>query len=474
MIFGIKKPRERKIYRRMLQNRIGKLVLLMVIVLGALLPMKVVYGDTLKDIPNRSSEEITYLLEENVLSGYPDGTFRPDKKVTREEAATLIGRALHLDGTKRETVFSDVSRYSYASGYIQSSYDQGAISGYPDGTYKPSVTMSRGQMAVVLTQSFGLSSGDNARYGDVDSGAYYYDDVQKVTSAGIAAGYPDGTYKPEASITREEFALFVARALNERFRVSSELDTIGERVVTADILNLRSGPSTGYRIVGKLEAGSVIKVYEEIGNWLKISYNNLTGYVHKDYTVKKQNGSRVIAIDAGHGGKDSGATGNGLVEKEVILDVSKQVRNLLEQSGIQVVMTRPDDTFISLNGRVDYAVEHNADTFVSIHANYFSDESANGIETYYSSSSLDERAASSKQLATFIQDRLVAALDLRDRGVKDVPFRVIDDTPLPSALVELGFISNDEDASKLGSSYWREKAAEGIYKGILDYYNWKE
>ncbi|WLR49034.1 N-acetylmuramoyl-L-alanine amidase [Halobacillus litoralis] len=455
----------------MLQNRIKMLVFLLALVTAAVWPSNVAKAASLSDIPDRSEEEINYLMNQGVLSGYPDGTFKPHKEVTREEAATLIARALKLDGTQRNTVFSDVSRYSYASGYIQSSYEQGAISGYPDGTYKPKETMTRGQMAVSVSNAFSLGSGSNGSYGDVSSYAYYYDAVKSVTSAGVAAGYPDGTYRPESAITREEFALFVARALNEQFRVSTDIDSYGERVVTADILNVRSGPSTGYSIVGKLSEGTTIEVHEDLGSWLKISYGSLNGYVHEDYTTSHSS-SHIIAIDAGHGDGDGGATGNGLLEKEVNLDVAKRVQKYLVDAGIKVVMTRDDDTFVELEDRVDYAVNRNADTFVSIHSNSFYMESANGIETYYSSASLDDRARKSKQLATYIQNRLVPALDLADRGVKDVPYHVISETPLPSALVELGFVTNDTDASRLGSDYWRERAAKAIAQGIQDYYNW--
>ena len=98
---------------------------------------------------------------------------------------------------------------------------------------------------------------------------------------------------------------------------------------------------------------------------------------------------------------------------------------------------------------------------------------ASGTETYYSTAST--RAENSKQLATFIQNRLYPALGTKNRGVKNSQTsHVIYKNPLPAALVELGFISNDSDASKLSSDYYRDKAAEAIALGIEDYYNWKK
>ena len=118
------------------------------------------------------------------------------------------------------------------------------------------------------------------------------------------------------------------------------------------------------------------------------------------------------------------------------------------------------------------AVNANADAFVSIHANSSTARDANGTETYYSTAAT--RAEDSKQLATFIQNRLYPALGTKNRGVKTADFHVIYKTPLPATLVELGFISNSSDASKLASDYYRNKAAEAIALGIQDYYNWKK
>ena len=135
-------------------------------------------------------------------------------------------------------------------------------------------------------------------------------------------------------------------------------------------------------------------------------------------------------------------------------------------------MTRSDDTFIELNERVNIAVRNNSDAFVSIHTNSFSSGSANGTETYFSSASTN-RLEDSKKLATYIQNRLYKVLETNNRGVKDSGYLVLRTNPLPSVLVELGFISNSKDSAKLGSETYRNKAADAIASGIVDYYNWK-
>ena len=91
----------------------------------------------LSDIPSTAAKEINFLLDKKIIAGYEDGTFKPTRNVNRGEAAIMLGRALNLDGTQRATSFSDVNASAKASGYIQSAVKKGIISGYKDGTFKP-------------------------------------------------------------------------------------------------------------------------------------------------------------------------------------------------------------------------------------------------------------------------------------------------------------------------------------------------
>ena len=102
-------------------------------------------------------EEIKFLAGVGVIAGYSDGTFRPNEKVTRAQAAMMIGRALNLDGTKRSAAFSDVSDSHQASGYIASAAEAGIIKGYQNGTFRPDETVTRGQMAIFLSRVFQLN-----------------------------------------------------------------------------------------------------------------------------------------------------------------------------------------------------------------------------------------------------------------------------------------------------------------------------
>ena len=434
-----------------------------------------VSATTLNDIPAGSSSEISYLLDKGVIKGYPGNLFLPNQYVTRDEAATMIGRALGLDGTQRATIFPDVGKDSYASGYIQSAVEKNIIGGYSDGRFGPKDKITRGHMAFLLQRAFNLTEGSNITFIDVPKSSAEYTAIDQITTAGLSNGYADGSFKPALPVTREQFSLFVARGLNKDFRVSFLGQPIKEASVNVeswDVLNVRSGPSSDYAKVGSLKAGTKVSVYRYEGDWAYISSGSIIGYVNSYYLSTPTKG-HVIAIDPGHGGSDPGAIGiGGMLEKELNLSVGLKVESLLKNMGIEVVMTRRTDTYPTLTERVNIAVNGKADAFLSIHGNKFNAESANGTETYYSTASV--RSEDSKQLATFVQNRLYPALGTTNRGVKTANYTVIYSTPLPSALVELGFISNTSDASKLASDTYRNKAAEAIALGIQDYYNWKK
>jgi N-acetylmuramoyl-L-alanine amidase len=173
----------------------------------------------------------------------------------------------------------------------------------------------------------------------------------------------------------------------------------------------------------------------------------------------------LIVIDPGHGGIDPGAVGiNGLQEIQVIFPISLRVTELLQQHGANVVLTRQDNRTLDLEPRVQLAERVNADMFVSIHANAISmtRPDVNGVETYYYYSS-------GREVAEFIQDSLLQATGMRDRGVKSARFYVLVNTSMPSTLVEVGFVTGAEDAPLLSDPLFRELLAHAIARGILEY-----
>ncbi|MGD0415177.1 MAG: N-acetylmuramoyl-L-alanine amidase [Terriglobales bacterium] len=214
-----------------------------------------------------------------------------------------------------------------------------------------------------------------------------------------------------------------------------------------------------------------------------------------------------IVIDAGHGGHDTGTIGpNGLMEKDVVLDVSKRLGRLLESRlGAEVIYTRQDDTFIPLETRTAIANRERADLFISIHANSSRDSDARGVETYYlnftsspealevaarenavSEKSIHElqdlvkkiamkdKIDESREFAGDVQQSLYGGLALenagiRNRGIKKAPFIVLIGANMPSILAEISFVSNPTDERKLETSEHRQRIAESLYRGVSKY-----
>ena len=214
-----------------------------------------------------------------------------------------------------------------------------------------------------------------------------------------------------------------------------------------------------------------------------------------------------IVIDPGHGGHDTGTIGpNGLLEKELVLDVSRRLGKLLAaRLGAQVVFTRRDDTFIPLETRTSIANQEQADLFVSVHANSSYDPDARGVETYYlnfTSSpealevaarenaasdksihelqdlvkkiALKEKIEESREFASDVQGALHTGLATRNpgernRGVKKAPFVVLIGANMPSILAEISFISNPGDERRLRTPEYRQRIAESLYHGISRY-----
>jgi N-acetylmuramoyl-L-alanine amidase len=210
-----------------------------------------------------------------------------------------------------------------------------------------------------------------------------------------------------------------------------------------------------------------------------------------------------VIIDPGHGGHDTGTIGpSGYAEKDLVLDVSKRLKELVEKElGAEVVLTRDDDKFIPLETRTAIANQSEGDLFISVHANSSRVRAVRGVETFYlnlttSRESLDiatrENAASehsihelqelskkillqdkveeSRELARVIQKSLASRRNSgTDRGVKQAPFIVLMGANMPSILAEISFISNPQEEKLLKDSDYRQSIAESLFAGVRSY-----
>lgn len=217
-------------------------------------------------------------------------------------------------------------------------------------------------------------------------------------------------------------------------------------------------------------------------------------------------GIRTIVIDPGHGGKEVGAVGpNGLMEKDVTLSVARKLASALERTGSRVVLTRDDDSIVSLDQRTAIANQYKADLFLSVHMNAAVVKDAKGSETYFlsleASDELARRAAEtenaaaanipaaatsdlklilwdlaqqeylqeSSRFAQVIQEEMNKATGVQNRGVKQAPFKVLIGATMPAALVEVGFISNPEEESKLQSDAFQSTMVDALVRAVQRY-----
>jgi len=226
-------------------------------------------------------------------------------------------------------------------------------------------------------------------------------------------------------------------------------------------------------------------------------------------TLPRQLGLSVsrVVIDPGHGGRDPGASGHGLTESALTLDLAQRVTTQLHASGVEVLLTRQSDQFVPLDHRVDLTTRNNADLFISLHVNASQREDTRGIETYVLDFTDDDQSqlvaarenqqtgrtlseldsyvtaitnsakiSESDRLALYIQQHLVTTLrtvapDMPDLGIKQAPFVVLVGTQVPSVLVEIGFLSNASDAALLKTEQFRESVASAIASAVLHYRN---
>jgi len=227
---------------------------------------------------------------------------------------------------------------------------------------------------------------------------------------------------------------------------------------------------------------------------------------------------KTIVLDAGHGGHDTGATGpTGLMEKDLVLDVTRRVAKLVEaRLGMKVLLTRDSDNFVTLRDRTSYANRQHADVFVSIHANAHREAAADGVETYFLSSEATDSTArqvaaaengvvqleqpsgrgagqvdivkailwdlaqsefqvESSRLAEVVHDSMTQTLRISNRGVKQAGFYVLGGAAMPAILLEIGFVTNPREEKKLKDTKYRDEISRAIFAGLAEYKrNWDQ
>jgi len=473
---------------------------------------------------------VEYLSGAKVVAGYPDGTFHPGAALSRGQAAKMLVRQRGLatdSGTRR---FADVDA-SY-SPYVETAADKGWITGYSDGTFRPYVGLQRQHMAVIMVRSLGWAEAAEALTGSqvaaqidpfsdaagiaVEARPY----VALALARGLFQGGADGLLSPGTSITRGQFSLVAYRA------ELRDLAVIGAIRVGADypdmtrvVFDLSAAPGA---VTSRMSGSSVLVIdvakavaagggadasvgspevqraatrqlsYRPQAARITLTLDRFSRFEVSTLPPSDGKGDRIvvdvfkrtdgppgggpplIALDAGHGGSDTGAIGvTGVKEKDINLAITLEVDKILREKGLRTMLTRSDDSYPTLQERTDLANQAQANIFVSVHNNAAGDPASDGTETFYWGTDA-EYSVEGKRLAEAIQRNLIASLGSDDRGARThwKNLHVLAASNMTAVLTEVGFLTNAEEEAKLKDPAYQKKAAAAVARGILEYLGW--
>ena len=418
---------------------------------------------------------IAAMEKENIIKGREPGVFDPEGKVTRAEMAAMLVRAYNLKSKVTgpvPTKFADLENH-WGKEEVNILVELKLSLGTENG-WKPNDSITREQAAQLTAQTDKFSKNSDR---PVETKKMYIDRKFITYHApSLSSGISANQHNPQTVEIKEERDGWIKIATSNGDKwtpLVEKTEVINEGFTTY------AEASSSSKVMGTHNAQQVT-VIEENGSWIRIRMGAGFQWVNKNQLNPVKQGNflegKAIIIDPGHGGVDPGHSGVKMDESAIVLDTSLRVQKQFEQkTPFTVLLTRNDDTRPgntpgeSLKKRVEFAQENKGDIFVSIHANGFN-EQVEGTETFYYRSATNPNSEESRVLAEKVQKRLVQALQSNDRGVKTENFYVVKYNTMPAILAELGFIDAKGEGEKLATEEWRQRAAEAIYQGILDYY----
>lgn len=424
---------------------------------------------------NWAASFIAAMEKENIIKGREPGVFDPEGKVTRAEMAAMLVRAYNLKSKVTgpvPTKFADLENH-WGKEEVNILVELKLSLGTENG-WKPNDSITREQAAQLTAQTDKFSKNSDR---PVETKKMYIDRKFITYHApSLSSGISANQHNPQTIEIKEERDGWIKIATSNGDKwtpLVEKTEVINEGFTTY------AEASSSSKVIGTHNAQQVT-VIEENGSWIRIRMGAGFQWVNKNQLNPVKQGNflegKAIIIDPGHGGVDPGHSGVKMDESAIVLDTSLRVQKLFEQkTPFTVLLTRNDDTRPgntpgeSLKKRVEFAQENKGDIFVSIHANGFN-EQVEGTETFYYRSATNPNSEESRVLAEKVQKRLVQALQSNDRGVKTENFYVVKYNTMPAILAELGFIDAKGEGEKLATEEWRQRAAEAIYQGILDYY----
>ncbi|MBE9177518.1 S-layer homology domain-containing protein [Oculatella sp. LEGE 06141] len=473
------------------------------------------------EVPTYATGAVAIATQKRIIVNYPKpDQLEPLLDITRAGVAAIVYQALVATGRVRAIAssyvvmpdttipsFTDVQGH-WAEAFIRGLTSQGLMSGFADGSFKPDIGMSRAQFAAVLASTFNPAPKRPATtFNDVPDQFWAAPAIQRVYRGGLLSGFNDGAFRPDESVSRLQIIMSLVNALPPLPAADpSVLSTYQDANAIPESVRSAVANATAQRMVvnypqvrqlapnrGATRSEVAAMVYQALV-YAARSPAIPSAYVVDPNPTSAQSvpapapapapapptsgqppasptpasrSTAVIVIDPGHGGTDTGAPGiGGVLEKDIIFPIAQEVSLALQQQGLRVVMTREDDRKLTLAERVQTAETARATLFVSIHANSagLDRPQINGLETYHYPNS-----TRSANLARAIHSNVLQAVDVVDRGIRQANFYVLRYTSMPAALVEIGFVTGQQDAANLAKPDYRSNIASGIASGIVAY-----
>ncbi len=444
-----------------------------------------VFAIDFSDVPITASyyKAVDKLSNAGVIQGRGDGAFAPGDNTTRAEFCAFVARANSFNQAyykASSTPFEDVEKGNWAEAYISFCYENGYVNGMDDDSFEPTSNVTCEQAVKMVVCASGVGDESLSKVGP----KWYSGYINVARKHNLLDGV-------ELEISKPATRAFVAQIVYNSMLVRSE-NKSGDHAVDVSSNNTGRDFGSGDKVVSKIEYEPE-EIWEPDPEDVEWNYYQYYGENYKEYMKEDKNSEEytvteipepeyvyvprgssegmLVVIDAGHNynGVDTGATGNGLREQDITYYIAEELKPLLERNGFEVIMTRnslkdnvsTESVSASLARRSEIANRAGADLFVSIHCNA---GGGTGTETYYCTGS-----GEGKVLAGFIQDGMLDAVGLRNRGVKSARYAVLRNTNMAAALVETAFIDNEADAKYLADAKYREAFAEGIARGICDF-----
>ena len=257
------------------------LAAIIVLLCSGLITGKAALAAGLKDVRGYwAAAEIEKAVSIGYVKGYPDGGFRPNAGVNRAEFVAMLDNAYQVPAGNYDTP-KDVSDRDWFARDVKSALAAGFVSGYPDGTFRPQAEVSRQEAACMLDKLLKLDDATTPGFSDAgDIASWAKPSVSDLAAAGIMAGYPGGAFRPREVITRAEAVVMINKAL-----ASQSLTPVTDQLqVTGDVVNVRSGPSTSAQVIGQANSGDILQAEaKNVDDWYQIDYQGGTGWVDGSY-----------------------------------------------------------------------------------------------------------------------------------------------------------------------------------------------